>query len=638
MGADTPRLNPTTTTPFESIVEKRYSRRGLLGLAAKAGMLAAMASAVKPAEVLAQATENAAPALTFKEIAKSTAATHHVARGYRTQIFLRWGDAITHRAPAFNSRKQNAKAQLQQFGYNNDFLAYLPIDPASENSKHGLLCSNHEYTSTYLMFPGLEMKTAADSITKAQADVELAAHGHGTVEIKKGANGQWQPVLDSRLNRRMNPLETEISIGGPAAGHPRMRTKADPQASTVIGTFGNCAGGVTPWRSVLVSEENFNYYFAGDPKTTGEASNHARYGVADQTWYGWHRFYDRFNVNHEPNEPNRFGWVVEYDPYDPERKPVKRTALGRTKHESATTTLTPDGRVVVYTGDDERFEYIYRFVSDGKYNPADRKANFGLLDSGILSVAKFHENGSLEWLPLVYGQGALTSTYGFNSQADVLIETRRAADVLGATPMDRPEGIAAHPHTGQVFISLTNNNKREEGNAANTRINNIHGHIVELLPPKLDHAADRFEWSIFLRGGNPEETGDDALYGSAVSEHGWLSCPDNLTLDPDGHLWIATDGQPKSIGFNDGLYAAETQGERYGASKLFFTGPEGCEITGPAFTPDGTTLFVAVQHPGDGKGATFDNPSNRWPDFNNDLPPRPSVVAITRQDGGKIGS
>jgi len=636
--SEEPIRNPLRERPLGDIIEARYNRRELLKGAGRFGLAALFASALRPATGFAQEVQQSASTLTFSEIAKNTSHKHTVAPGYRAQLLVRWGDRLTQDAPEFNPMQQTGAAQQNQFGYNTDFLAFHPFPLGSRSSNHGLLCANNEYCSSYLMFPDLAYDdTIAMRTNKEQVDVEMAAHGHSIIEIRKSGD-RWEPVIGSPYNRRLTPYATDMDIAGPAAGHPRMRTSEDPAGKTVRGTFGNCAGGVTPWHSTLVCEENFDGNFMGTLTDEREKDNYERYGMGMKHWYGWGRFYDRYDMGKEPHEPNRFGWVVEYDPFDPQRRPVKRTALGRCKHETATTTLSPDGHVVVYTGDDERFEYIYRFVSKGVYNPDDRAANFGLLDEGVLYAAKFHEDGSMEWLPLVWGQNGLTAENGFDSQGEVLIETRRAADVVGATPMDRPEGIAIHPETGQVFIALTNNSKREEPNAANTRLNNLHGHIIELLPPGKDHAAKRFEWHMFLRGGNPAVETDDAYYPGPVSEEGWLSCPDNLALDPQGRLWICTDGQDGTTGMNDGLFAADTSGSGYGGTRMFFSGPKGCEVTGPAFTPDGSTLFLSVQHPGDGRGATFENPASRWPDFDPTMPPRPSVLAISKKDGGVVGS
>ena len=370
-----------------------------------------------------------------------------------------------------------------------------------------------------------------------------------------------------------------------------------------------------------------------------EARNHARYGVGAAAWYPWWaRHHGRFDLGKEPNEPNRFGWIVEYDPYDPSSRPIKRTALGRCKHECATTTLDPDRRVVVYSGDDEIFEYLYRFVSEGRYDAEDRAANRDLLDRGTLFVARFHDDGTLDWLPLLYGSGPLTPANGFHSQAEVLIETRRAADLLGATPMDRPEDVESSPVTGRVYVALTKNPSRKPGgtDAPNPRGPNPSGHILELIPPGgTRHAADRFRWEVFLLAGDPARPRNGAAYHPDVSGDGWLAAPDNLAFDRHGRLWIATDGLQER-GLADGIYGCQVEGPERALTRHLFRAPVGAEVCGPAFTPDGRTLFVSVQHPGSNSPGD-DRPRTPWPDVDPALPPRPSVVAITREDGGEIG-
>lgn len=617
---------------FSDVITQRYDR-----VITDAGSVTNLVSAHDAAQ------EASHSALTFQEIAKSTSGTHDIAPGYEVNVLLRWGDKVLSDAPEFDPYAQTAEGQAGQFGFNSDFIAFLPLPYGSGSSNHGLLCVNHEYTAARSMFRGMNFYNAPFRINKDQVDVEQMAHGHSVVEIRKDAESNtWEPVIGGTYNRRYNAAVTKISLKGPAAGHTRMRTSADQEGKTVIGTFANCAGGVTPWGSVLFCEENFEKYFTENFSGTMEEANHTRYRIGKKLWYGWHRFYDRYDTAKELNEPNRYGWVIEYDPYDPQRLPMKRTALGRFSHETATTALAPDGRVVVYSGDDGYSEYLYRFVSSGKYAPDNREKNFGLLDEGTLSVARFKADGKLEWLPLVYGTGQLTEENGFSSQADVVIEARRAGDIVGATPMDRPEGIAINPHTGRVYVSLTFNYKRkpEEVNPANSRPYNYYGQIIELLPPDADHAADAFEWNIFLLGGDPKWPQDGASYQSPVSENGWLACPDNLAVDPSGRLWVTTDCQPRYIDKNDSVYAVETSGERRGATRLFFNCPFGSEATGPCFTPDGKTLFLSIQNPGDNQFtyAEFDLFHSRWPDFQNDMPPRPSVIAITKKGGGIIGS
>ena len=613
------------------------SRRSLLK-----GMAAAALAAGSPVLPLRDALAQSTSTLGFTEIPHQMAETHAVAPGYGVQVVIRWGDKVAADAPAFDPTNITAEAQAKQFGYNNDFLAFMPLPLGSQASDHGLIFSNHENVHQQLLWPGVvEDKVKFELQTKPQVDAEMAMHGLSVVEVKK-EGGRWNLVDGSRYNRRVH-TGTGFRITGPAAGHARMKTSADPAGTLAFGTLHNCAGGVTPWGTCLSGEENFNNYFGGDSQKTAEAKNHKRQQVGGAIRNAWYKFHDRFHVEKEPNEPNRFGWIVELDPYDPAAAPIKRTALGRIKHEGAVTTVGRDGRIVVYTGDDAYDEYVYRYVSDGRFNPADRAANRELLDKGTLSVAKFEADGTIRWLPLIHGQGKLTAENGFKDQGDVLIDTRLAADLLGATKMDRPEDIDVSPVTGRVYIALTKhpNRKPENVDGPNPRAGNQWGQVVEMIPPgegkQADHAAEVFRWELFLAGGDPKKPEQKAKYGTGV-EHGYFACPDNFAFDPKGRLWIVTDGQDDAFGVCDSAYACDTTGPGRGVTKLFFNSPRGSEICGPAFTPDGRTLFLAIQHPGEEKGSTIDKPSTRWPDFQANMPPRPAIVAITKNDGGEIGS
>ncbi len=628
--------NPAPRETLAEIAERRLSRRGVLAAAAAAAALAAAGPAVAEAE--------GPSSLGFSEIRHRMSQRDAVAEGYEIQTVIRWGDPVLADAPPFNPAALTGAAQAQQFGYNNDYIDFFPLPRGSAASDHGLLVVNHEYTNTNLMFAGLGAgRGAALKASAEQVAVEQAAHGLSVVEIRR-RDGRWAPVREGRLNRRIT-AETPMRISGPAAGHERLRTSADPTGTRVLGTLNNCSGGHTPWGTVLTAEENFNVYFGGAAAASGAQRDHyRRYAITPESLYAWSRYQARFDLDREPNEPNRFGWVVEFDPYDPDSVPVKRTALGHFKHEACNHAISADGRVVVYMGDDERFEYIYKFVTARPYRPDDAAANRDLLDEGTLYVARFQEDGTLAWLPLVHGEGPLTAANGFASQADVLIETRRAADLLGATPMDRPEDVEPNPATGRVYAMLTNNISRtaERLNAANPRPSNNHGHVVEIIPPgagtgRIDHAAVTGRWGIFLLAGKP---GVDAgaRYHRATSDQGWLSCPDNCAFDKHGRLWIATDGAPAMAGVADGLYAADTSGYGRALPRLFYQAPTGAEVCGPCFTPDGETIFLAIQHPGEDPGSSFERPSTRWPDFQEGMPPRPSVIAITRKGGGEIGS
>ena len=408
----------------------------------------------------------------------------------------------------------------------------------------------------------------------------------------------------------------------------------------------NCAGGVTPWGTWLSAEENFHGYFWGKVADDSPlAASLKRYGVPGN-WYNWGAYYDRFDVTKEPNESHRFGWMVEIDPTDPTSTPKKRTAMGRFKHEGAGVTVNKDGQVVAYMGDDERFDYLYRFVSAGTFDPANRAANMDLLDEGTLSVAKFNEDGSLDWLPLVHGQGPLTAENGFKDQAEVLIWARLAGDKLGATKMDRPEDVEVNPKTGKVYLMLTNNNKRKAGPdrrrqpAPREQVRPHRRADAARRRPRAPPSSPGTSWSSAATRRSPRWA---PAFSPSTSANGWFGMPDNCAVDAAGRLWIATDGNKLgATGRTDGVWAMETEGELRGTSRLFFRVPVGAEMCGPYFTPDDKTFFVAVQHPGDedreGNPVDLEHPSTRWPDFDAGMPPRPSIVVITKEDGGVIGA
>jgi secreted PhoX family phosphatase len=625
---------PPPPASLEELIETRLTRRSVLGGIAAGATAALLGRALGPPTVRAAAPST----LNFTEAQHVITANHQTAPGYSAQVLARWGDPVLPGAPPWSPAGLSAAAQSRQFGYNNDFLAFMPLPAGSGNSERGLLCVNHEYTNAELMWPGLKDGLG---LNREQVDVEMAAHGLSIIELARG-DGRWLRVPGSRLARRIT-LSTRMRLAGPAAGHPRLRTKADPEGATVFGTLNNCAGGKTPWGTILTAEENFHFYFGGDPRGTPEAANLDTYGIGHELRYAWHRHHERFEVEAEPNEPNRFGWLVEIDPHDPSSVPVKRTALGRAKHEGAGVTLDRTGRVVAYSGDDERLQFLYKFVSRGSFDRAMGRANSALLDDGTLFAARFEADGRLIWLPLVHGQGPLTRANGFAGPADVLIEARRAARLLGATPMDRPEDVEVNPVSGKVYVALTNNSRRkpDQVDAANPRPANRAGHLIEIIPPgppdSRDHAGMEARWEIFLLAGDPRDRASGARYHPLTSPNGWLVCPDNLAIDKKGRLWISTDQGPDQSknAVPDGMYACDTEGEGRALTKFFFACPVGAEMCGPEFTPDGRTLFLAVQHPGE--GSTFESPSTRWPDFQHGVPPRPSVVAITKDGGGEIG-
>jgi secreted PhoX family phosphatase len=578
-----------------------------------------------------------AKALGFTSVPVSFGDHIKVPQEYDYSVLYRWGDPVgaIQGSPVFKTDASNTwEEQALQAGMHHDGMAFFPIDG---NPRHGLLAINHEYTDDGLLHADGMVSWSADKVRKSQA-----AHGVSVVEVLE-RQGEWRVMPQSRFARRITAF-TPMNVSGPARGHTLLKTTADPKGEQILGTLNNCASGATPWGTYLTCEENWNGYFSSQEKPNADEQ---RYGLRHGGWgYRWHEHDTRFDSKLNPNEPHRFGWVVEIDPTNPNHVPVKRTALGRIKHEGATVTRSQDGRAVVYMGDDERFEYIYKFVSRDKIKTGGAAANATLLDHGILYVARFNAEGQGQWLPLVHGQNGLTVENGFADQGEVCIKARQAADRLGATKMDRPEWIAIHPHSGEVFATLTNNNQRgqpgREVDAANPRADNIMGHIIRWRESG-DAAATEFRWSQFALAGDPNAS--SARHQGTIKGDMYGS-PDGLAFDASGLLWIQTDvststlnkGPYQNIGNNMMLCANQETGE----TKRFLTGPMGCEITGIAFTPDRRAMFINIQHPGETASERSDpnkpQAVSQWPDGPQGGRPRSATVVIRRKDGGIVGT
>ncbi len=623
---------------FRTILQKRLNRREMLEKTAIVGAASLLSGCAPSSELAETESPGSVPipstspsSLSFTELPHGIDENFSVSPGYQHQVLIRWGDPIFADAPDFDPLQQTKESQLGQFGFNNDFVGFVPLPLGSNNSDNGLLVVNHEFSDTRMMFPG---SPRSDSLNLEQTDVDIAAHGLSVIEIRKvGEN--WGLVRDSSYNRRISP-NTPMKMTGPAAGNGRLKTILSEDGVQTFGTYYNCAGGVTPWGTILTAEENIQGFFTGDYRESAEVENYDRFRMRTGRT-SWGKHYQRWDLSVNPREPLHMGWIVEIDPYDPEFVPCKRTALGRCKHEGCNVFINSDNRVVAYTGDDEAFEYIYKFISSNTYQVDNRAANMRLLEEGTLFVARFNDDGSLNWLPLIFDQGPLTVENGFNSQGDVLLDTRKAADLMGATPMDRPEDVEVNPQTGKVYVTLTNNRgrSREQIDNANPRAVNTNGQILEFWPADGDHKADVFNWEMFILAGNPEiET--QTSYHPDITNNGWLSCPDNLSFDSLGNIWIGSDGAEAAADIADGIWAAEVEGPNRALSKRFIRVPTGAEFTGPFFTPDDQNLFCAVQHPAE--GSSFDDPDHRWPDFDDNLPPRPSVVVVTKTGGGRVGS
>jgi secreted PhoX family phosphatase len=616
-----PVANQALAETFAEVSARRFSRRHLLGGAAAAGaLLVIQASPLGGAVARAQAPD--ASGLTFTPIGLTTGDTLTVPRGYTARVLIRWGDSIQFAETAPAAGTITPERQRRSFGYNCDYVGYLPL-----GAVNSLLVVNHEYTNPELMFAGYD----ANAPTKNQVDVELAAHGMSVVELLLRGRSNWSYKSNGQLNRRIHGL-TPIGFTGPAAGHALMQTTDDPAGETVLGMLNNCGGGITPWGTVLTCEENFNQYFANRSQVTDPAklAAHQRYGLTTgASERKWERFYPRFDMAQEPNEPFRFGWVVEVDPYNRQSTPRKHTALGRFKHEGTSTVIASGGQAVVYMGDDERFDYMYKFVSAGIFDPSDRAANMELMADGTLYVARFNDDGTGTWLPLTHGSGPLTAENGFADQGEVMIKTRLAADLLLPTKMDRPEDIEVNPVNGKVYAVMTNNSSRTEPNGPNPRVNNRSGHIIEITPTGGDHAGLSFEWDIFMLCGDPTDA-STYFAGFDKTQVSAIACPDNITFDKRGNLWIATDALPNVLAGNDGVFVVPVEGDERGHLRQFFSGVTACETASLVLDDANRALFVTIQHPGE--GSTFASPTSNFPDGGN-RPPKPSVVVVTRNSG-----
>ena len=679
-GVVNPSSNPHLTDLVERAIARNPGRRALLrsglGLATLSMFgigLSACGSDNDPVADTGSGTTPPAPGtIGFQGVAAASGDVIVVPEGYIAEPLLLWGDPMFAGAPAFRGdASETWQEQELQAGDNHDGMWFYAFTDSNGNPRTdaGLLALNHEYINPeYFYVPGTDADDWLLPFTFDKARKALAAHGVSVVEVRKTDSGRWEYVRDSIYNRRITGY-TPMQLTGPVAGDDRLKTDDDPTGTEVLGTLNNCGNGWTPWGTYLTCEENFNGYFGWNGERTATAEE-ARYGLAkDGFGYRWHTVDPRFDIGATPNEPNRFGWVVEIDPFQPNAKPKKRTALGRFKHENAEMVIAPNGKAVVYSGDDERFEYLYKFVSDGRYDPANPASARDLLDSGTLYVARFDAGnavgdaaGTGEWIPLVFGQNGLTPANGFASQADVLLYTRRAGDVVGATKMDRPEWVAANrTKEGEVFVTLTNNSRRTEAQIddANPRAANNWGQILRWNEDGADPTATTFVWDLFLIAGNPNLAEAAKKGSSNITLDNMFNSPDGLQFDTEGRLWIQTDGNFSNTGDyqgmgNNQMLAADPQ---TGEVRRFLVGPSGCEVTGVTWSPDLTAMFINIQHPGElgnhpNKPAGFDdntiarNPSafSRFPNADDATQPgsqprpRSGTIVIRRADGGVVGT
>lgn len=585
--------------------------------------------------------------LPFAPVAVTRADTITVPAGYTATTFIPWGTPITGRYPAWLEDASNsAEDQAQQVGMHHDGMHFFPMNArlGGRQSDHGLLVLNHEYIDAPLLHPNGPTVVDGKRANVDEVRKEINAHGVSVVEIRRGPRGEWS-VLPSSRNRRITGA-TPMRIEGPARGHALMRTRYSPSGTSTRGTLNNCSNGHTPWGTYLTCEENWAGYFASaDSELPRELS---RYGVRGSGRYGWETVagdeFERFNATRTAadasgdyrNEPNTFGWIVEIDPFDPTSTPVKHTALGRFAHEGLVFAPVKPGRpVVCYSGDDSQNEYIYKYVSRDRYRP--QRSDGRLLDDGTLYVARFNPDGSGDWLALDYDnpdfqRACEAAGIRFADQGEVLVNTRLAADIVGATKMDRPEWGAVHPDTGDVYFTLTNNSSREQAIPSNPRTPNAYGHIIRWREASRDFAGTRFNWDLYLLAGPESDSRSPA--GRALDGSNIMASPDGLWFDDEGRLWIQTDMSGSQLrtgpfGNNQMLVSDPRNGE----TRRFLVGPLGAEVTGITATPDFRTLFVNIQHPGEGSTST--NFTSGWPDGTGRRP-RSATVIISREDGKRL--
>lgn len=602
-------------TDFDRIVEAGLSRRGFLsGLVAVGSGAAALGTGLLSGT---SAQAQASSRFAFKPIAIATDRTVHVPQGYSWKSMVHWGDALFSDAEAFDPENGVTLASSDRvFGENTDGMELFIV------GNRQIMAVNHEYTNNKINLP----KTHADGKAGSADDAQLLRNLQGVtvMEVAESDSG-WSVVVDSPFNRRITH-DTEMTMSGPAAGSDLLKTVSDASGMTARGTLNNCGAGKTPWGTYLTCEENFNGYFGSTDANLERTPEQVRYGLNLEGRYGYEAFETRFDLSKDPNEPNTQGWIVEIDPTDPESTPIKRTALGRFKHENAACAIAPDGRVVVYMGDDERGEFLYKYVSNEVYVPGGDTST--LLDNGTLYVAKFLENGSGQWL-------ALTPETTDMAIDEVLVYSRIAASKVGATTMDRPEWVAVSPNEITAYCCLTNNSRR--GVAANAggdetpvggpnpRAENRYGQIVRWYPANEDHADPAFTWDLYVMAGNPTKH-DDAYAGSRNINAGNLfNSPDGMVIDSTGLIWIQTDGDDdnegdfEGMGNNQMLVGDPASGEIH----RFLTGPNGSEVTGLCWSTDKRTMFVGIQHPGQG--------------FPEDGLPRSTIIAVKRDDNAVLG-
>ena len=710
--------NTSDNIHFRDILEQSMSRRSLIAKTASGAVALALASTLTGCNDSNDDNNNSTPAvdpnkrpekLNFKPVAKNLNDIVTVPEGYQATVLYALGDSINPRVGAWDDNNIPSGPSFQfRSGDCHDGMHYFGLNTSSNRfddnvSTQGLLVMNHEYINPTFLHPKgptkFDNRRPEDEVLR-----EMNAHGVSIIHIKKDATTQKVEFIQSSVFNRRITASTVMDFAGAAAGADLLVTSYSPSGKQTRGTHNNCGNGYTPWGTYLTTEENFIGYFQRSSSDDLKRQPHEiialnRYGLkaGASSRYGWETaigqieaqdLYSRWNADVNAaqaaqdyrNSPNTFGWMVEIDPFDVRQNPVKRTSLGRFAHEDSACRVVAGQPLAFYMGDDSRGEYIYKFVSTANWDVKDINGGYTMgdkyLNSGILYVAKFNNDGTGQWIELSYGKNGLDAsnkTYPFRHQADVVTFARLAADSVGATKMDRPEWCTVHPENGEVYVTLTNNSNRGSSyptDAANprnyedtyagskTNKGNVNGHIIRFKETDNKTTATTFKWDIYLFGAEAKMAANINLSG--LNDNNDFSSPDGMWFDARGVLWIQTDdgaytdvtncmmlaALPGTLG--DGTTATTSNGQQtiVGAKvtdenlRRFLVGPKECEITGIAMTPDNKAIFINVQHPGE-DSSSYDKPSSHWPATQTDpsnttARPRSATVVITRKDGGVI--
>jgi len=717
--------NTSANPTFDAVLGARLSRRGLLR-----GSVGTVGTAVLGGFGVTACGGSDDPVpeakvLGFGAVAKSLADTVVVPAGYTASVLFALGDPLAAGVAAYKNDGTDGDFD-KRAGDHHDGMEWFGLGADGKRNdnatERGLLAINHEATTDEKLssfFLHANGGTSTLPRPASEVDKETAIHGIAVIEVAKTA-GKWGYAPNSALNFRLTAL-SDIEIAGPARGHAQLITKYSPTGTKTRGTLNNCGTGKTPWGTFLTGEENWFGYFtrgAADDAARGNdksVTSLKRYGrnQGATSRHGWETGgtedqYQRWNNSKTGasangsddyrNEMNGMGYIVEIDAYDKTRMAKKRTALGRFAHESAAFGKAVVGQPLsIYMGDDSRGEYIYKFVTTAVWsaadaNPTDRMAvGDKYLDSGKLYAAKFNADGTGTWVELAMTNTAVAgyATYKFADAADIAINTRLAADAVGATKMDRPEWNAVNPANGEIYFTLTNNSNRSINptssqylpDASNPRAytdmkgtsaqnGNPNGHLVRL---KEGASVSSFSWDVYLFGA--EAGADKALVNiSALTADQDFSSPDGLVFSKaTGICWIQTDdgaytdvsncmmlaavpgqvgdGGKKTLSYTkaDGskldIVTPVGKAATESTLKRFLVGPKGSEITGLAETPDGKAIFVNIQHPGEGTAMANVGDATKyqsqWPanaGYGAGKRPRSATIVITKNDGGKIGT